>query len=382
MKKIIALLVFAVMILLTFSSCTNGDISSTKTSSTEVSSNESTSSESVNLSDEELVKIVAQRLNIPNDIDFTYKIDDTYIWEAADYNYKEVAFFVDGYVVAGACVDPVNGELLEDIYKYDITTINFYRYFKDRYFACSVAMAMGKAPHEAVTEQELASFTGKLFVRLETKSLDGIGYLKSITELGVSKSEVGEIPSEISNCKNLKRLDFLKAYFLERLPESIGELENLEFINLTLSGVDKLPDGIGNLKKLKYLYAGATSISVVPESIGECESLVVLDLHSTKTTKIPDNITKLKNLKSLDLGQLNLTSLPENMGNLTELIRLDLFGSDIKQLPQSMKNLKKLEYLNVYDNYNLNEDYKQWFKNECYKCTTDPENSKDWDSGI
>jgi hypothetical protein len=41
-----------------------------------------------------------------------------------------------------------------------------------------------------------------------------------------------------------------------------------------------------------------------------------------------------------------------------------------------------LEYLNVYDNYNLDEAYKQWFPNKCYECTTDPEQNEDWYDGI
>ncbi|MBR5451988.1 MAG: hypothetical protein IKV36_03220 [Clostridia bacterium] len=259
--------------------------------------------------------------------------------------------------------------------------VNFYTFFKDRNVARDVAFSMGKQPHEEISEQELANFSGKITITINAESLEGIGYLKSITELEVYKNEVEEIPSEISNCKNLKRLNLLKAYSLKKLPESIGELENLEYINLSLSVVKELPESIGNLKKLKYIYAGACWIESVPESIGDCESLIVLDLHSTEISAIPDSICKLKNLKSLDLGQVKLTSLPQNIGDLTDLVRLDLFGNDLRQLPQSTKNLQKLEYLNVYDNYNLNEDYKQWFSNECYKCTTDPENDKNWDDG-
>ena len=132
---------------------------------------------------------------------------------------------------------------------------------------------------------------------------------------------------------------------------------------------------------LKYFYAFATSIVSVPESIGNCEGLIILDLHSTDIMKIPDSVTKLKNLKSLDLGYTKVTSLPENIGALSQLVRLDLFGLDLRRLPQSTKKLVNLQYLNVYDNYNLNEEYKQWFENECYKCVTDPENNRDWDDG-
>lgn len=264
----------------------------------------------------------------------------------------------------------------------NVADINFYYYFEDECFAECVANAMNKVPYEAVTEEELASFSGEISVfGDEVESLAGIGYLKSISELSVSKCSVEEIPSEFSQCNKIKRLDLHKAFCLEKLPESIGELKELEYINVNLTPLKNIPESIGNLKNLKYLYAAATSIAAVPESIGNCESLIILDLHSTKITMIPDSVTKLKNLKSLDLGYTKITSLPENIGALSQLVRLDLFGLDIRRLPQSTKNLVNLQYLNVYDNYNLNEEYKQWFENECYKCVTDPENNMDWDDG-
>ena len=263
----------------------------------------------------------------------------------------------------------------------DVADINFYYYFEDECFTECVANAMNKDPSEAVTEEELANFSGEISVIGQGESLAGIGYLKSITELSVAKCSVEEIPSEIFYCKKLKRLNLLKAFNLKKIPENIGELKELEYINVALTSIENIPESIGNLKNLKYFYAFATSIVSVPESIGNCEGLIILDLHSTDIMKIPDSVTKLKNLKSLDLGYTKVTSLPENIGALSQLVRLDLFGLDLRRLPQSTKNLVNLQYLNVYDNYNLNEEYKQWFENECYKCVTDPENNRDWDDG-
>ncbi|MBQ7935268.1 MAG: leucine-rich repeat domain-containing protein [Clostridia bacterium] len=328
MKKVVCLFMVLLVIIL-FTSCQQQN-----------NSIDDTSSVDSYLGDNELPETVAPQLDIPEDVDVT-----------------------------------------GNIYKNDTTDMNFYYYFKDEYFARSVARAMNKDPYEAVTEEELASFSGKISVFDDSESLAGIGYLKSITELSVAKCLVEEIPSEISQCKNLKKLDLLKAFFLKKLPENIGELKELEYINVMLTSLENLPESIGNLKNLKYLYASAAPIVAVPESIGNCESLIILDLHSTQITKIPDSVTKLKNLKSLDLGYTKITSLPENIGALSQLIRLDLFGLDIRQLPKSTRNLTKLEYLNVYDNFNLNEEYKKWFKNECYKCINDPQNNKDWDDG-
>lgn len=274
-----------------------------------------------------------------------------------------------------SCCGPLNENI-------EIEEINFYTFFKDENVARCVALAMGKAPHDAVTEDELADYSGVITISVNAETLEGIGYLKSITELNLGKSNIKEVPNEIAECKNLKRLDMLKAFGLEKLPGNIGELENLEFLRVSLTVVNELPESVGNLKKLKYLYFDNCAITMVPQSIGSCESLIVLDLHNTHISKVPDSITNLKKLKSLDLGYTKITCLPENIDELTELIRLDLFGLDIRQLPQSMKNLTKLEYLNVFNNYNLNEDYKQWFVNQCFECVTDPSDNANWDDGL
>ncbi len=329
------------------------------------------------LSDEELVRVVAPQLDIPENTAIRHEIDD-YFGEPKHCNYKDIRFFENGSLVAGAIVDSANGDLVQDVYKYDPANMCFYRYFQDEYFARNVAESMNKVPHEAVTEEELASFAGTITTSGQVESLAGIGYLKSTTELWVVKCIMEEIPNEILQCKSIKRLYISKVDGLKKLPENIGDLQELETIDVSLTQMESLPESIGKLKKLKYLDASSTNITTVPESIGNCESLVFLDLHSTDITEIPDGVTKLKKLKSLDLGYTKITALPEDIGALSELVRLDLFGLDLRHLPQSAKNLTKLAYLNVYDNYNLDEEYKQWFLNKCYECTTDPANDADW----
>lgn len=334
------------------------------------------------LNDEELLRVVAPQLDIPENAAIRHEISD-YYWEQKRCYYKQIRFYENDSLVAGAIVDPANGDLARDIYKYDPTNMNFYRYFQDEYFARDVAESMNRIPHEAVTEEELASFSGTIMTSGQVESLAGIGYLKSITELTVVKCILQEeVPNEIFQCKKLKRLYLSKVEGLKKLPENIGELQELEHIGVSLTQMESLPESIGELKNLKYLNASSTKITAIPESIGDCENLIILDLHSTDITEIPDSVTKLKNLKSLDLGYTKITALPENIGALSELVRLDLFGLDLRELPESTKNLTKLAYLNVFDNYNLDEEYKEWFPNKCYECTTDPEENEDWYDGI
>ena len=71
------------------------------------------------LTDEALAKIVAGNLGVPESANVTYEVSETFYWEAAEREFKNVTFTENGEMVACADVDPCTGELLKGIYKYD-----------------------------------------------------------------------------------------------------------------------------------------------------------------------------------------------------------------------------------------------------------------------
>lgn len=83
---------------------------------------EKTSEEAVtkvqNLSDEELAKAVAQKLNVPQREGITYKISEKHLWEAADIYFKNITFYENGQMLAGADVNILNGEPIKNIFEY------------------------------------------------------------------------------------------------------------------------------------------------------------------------------------------------------------------------------------------------------------------------
>ncbi|CAL0329432.1 unnamed protein product [Lupinus luteus] len=111
----------------------------------------------------------------------------------------------------------------------------------------------------------------------------------------------------LSNCCNL-----------EALPDNIGLLSSLEFLDLSGSNVETLPASIKNLSMLKRLYMDdCMKLVFVPELP---PSLERLELSGTNVKSMPTNFKNLSKLKWLELD------------NCAELVAL-------LELPTSMKSL-------------------------------------------
>lgn len=125
------------------------------------------------------------------------------------------------------------------------------------------------------------------------------------------------------------------------LPDEIGELTNLRYLNLTTDYghqtpnklYGKIPESIGNLKKIKELQLTQNQIS----------------------GSLPNNISKLTNLEILGLMNNQLSgTIPEGFGNLAKLEHLSLDGNNLSgSLPASFSRLlnnKKLTRISIYHN--------------------------------
>ncbi|KAF4354860.1 hypothetical protein G4B88_030926 [Cannabis sativa] len=108
-------------------------------------------------------------------------------------------------------------------------------------------------------------------------------------------------------------------------------------------GFSKLPNTIGGLKHLRYLNLSSNPFVSLPNSITTLHSLHTLNLeYCEKLWRLPQEIDKLLNLKHLLLkGCLSLVFMPSGLGRLTSLRRLGEFN----QCSYRSKNIARLEEL-------------------------------------
>ncbi|MBO9611118.1 MAG: hypothetical protein J7619_00405 [Dyadobacter sp.] len=179
-----------------------------------------------------------------------------------------------------------------------------------------------------------------------------------VTGLNLKGSALdGSIPPEIGNLDQLKTFIVDWTMIVDNqfpgntqylpLPTEIGNLTNLEYLDLSGKGSDwpwvggfplqgPLPASLGNLTKLTYLDLSC--------------GLVDMQYHGPLDGAIPSTLGNLVNLKHLDLGNQQLSgAIPTELGNLTKLEYLNLTGANnfTGGIPASFNNLVNLKTLGL-----------------------------------
>ena len=138
------------------------------------------------------------------------------------------------------------------------------------------------------------------------------------------------------------------------LPATIGQLTNLRFLDLShqrFSG--QLPESLGQLAKLDTLeLSNCRFEGNIPASLGNIAGLKYLSLAGNKLTgEIPQSIGKLTKLKELWLRRNELSGSIPNLSALQDLKQLGLEKNKLNGvIPQSLSELKNIYVIYLGEN--------------------------------
>ncbi|KAK4592226.1 hypothetical protein RGQ29_016656, partial [Quercus rubra] len=166
--------------------------------------------------------------------------------------------------------------------------------------------------------------------------------------------------------KCLQVLSFSRYRNMRELPNSIGNLKHLCYLNLSYTSIKWLPDSLCNLYGLQTLL------------LLNCESLI----------ELPSKMWRLVNLRHLDLVGTKLKEMPLHIGKLRNLVKLTTFvvgkhsRSSIKELGElrhlsgalSILNLQNVRHTRDARDVNLKD--KQYLSELVFQCGFDNENSE------
>ena len=158
-----------------------------------------------------------------------------------------------------------------------------------------------------------------------------LGNLSRLTELILVKTNLsGPIPPELGNLSNLTVLMLAGGRRTPPLPGDVDDivawrLENREYpgdgLSNGLSG--PIPPELGNLSRLTELNLQDNYLTgSIPAELGNLSNLTELRLSENSLTgAVPAELGRLANLESLELGYNYLTGpLPAELGNLSNLV--------------------------------------------------------------
>lgn len=161
------------------------------------------------------------------------------------------------------------------------------------------------------------------------------------------------LSDNILNLPNLKKLEIINTK-IKKLPESISSCEKLYHLYIKTNVKDfQLSPQIGNLSNLDYLELNGLGIKNINFEFNNLKNLKEVRIFNTNITSIPDSICECFKIKDLTITETPLMELPVNIGQLTALSKLNLEYTNIKKLRRSVTGLKKLRYLYIPEGVKL-----------------------------
>ncbi|CAN6556414.1 unnamed protein product [Malus baccata var. baccata] len=135
------------------------------------------------------------------------------------------------------------------------------------------------------------------------------------------------------------------------LHDLLPSLKRLRVLSLSrYQNVAEVPDSVGNLIHLRYLDLSQTAIVSLPGAVCTLYNLQTLLLSYCRALiELPADMRKLINLRTLTLaGCWSLTKLPADMRELSSLHYLDVSGTKIEGMPVEIGRLKSLRTLTAF----------------------------------
>lgn len=150
------------------------------------------------------------------------------------------------------------------------------------------------------------------------------------------------------------------------LDDLLSRFRLLRVLELKEAKVDSLPNELGKLFNLRYLNLSGTGIKELPTSVNRLRNLQTLDIRRTKVNILPNGITELHNLRHLlaygkdiaaeHFAYIRGVQVPGKLWKLKNVQVLNCIeaNADIARKIKKMTKLRRIELTNVKEEYMKN----------------------------
>ncbi|KAI8024887.1 putative disease resistance RPP13-like protein 1 [Camellia lanceoleosa] len=266
-----------------------------------------------------------------------------------DYEFKEEELVLL-WMAEGLIEQPKGGEQMEDLgRKY------FHELVSRSFFQPSSGNKLNFIMHDLINDLAQDVAGDKCF---RFKNNLEYGKHNKISDKARHSSYVG---SNYEGIKKFKVFDDAKCLrtFLQFFPPSrhasrylfhdlLPKLKCLRELRLHCDRMDELPDSIGDLKHLRYLDVSYSGITRLPDTVVTLYNLQVLFLKfCVELQKLPVNVGRLVNLRHFDMTGVHIPSSEEMSLHIGKLINLQtlsnfMVGKDCGRKIGELKNLSHI----------------------------------------
>jgi len=127
---------------------------------------------------------------------------------------------------------------------------------------------------------------------------------------------------------------------LTELPESLGQLTQLQSLDLSKNQLTVLPEWLDQLTQLQFLDISENQLRIAPESIGSLTQLTSLFMGGNKLTDLPERLIRLTQLRSL---LLNENQFGRSLETVTKCFRIVSLLPNLEILYFSGNHLHEVE---------------------------------------
>ncbi len=120
-------------------------------------------------------------------------------------------------------------------------------------------------------------------------------------------------PTELKKLLSHLRQDTqLPAFRIRNLPEAVGQLENLEILDLSYQAITQLPDALGNLSVLRQLRLPGNQVKRLPAGFLRLIRLEVTDLRQNPIGKWPEGLAAMPLIQMYETRRLEARQRKDN----------------------------------------------------------------------
>lgn len=198
----------------------------------------------------------------------------------------------------------------------------------------------------------------------------------SLEVLDLSNNQLSELPQDLNRLKHLKIL-FCSNNQFTCLPPMLSLCPKLEMIGFKSNKIEHVPASSLPLKT-RWLILTDNKISELPESLGQLVNLEKLMLAGNLLTKLPQSIHSCHKLGLIRLSANQLTEFPDLILDLPKLAWLAFSGNPFCQGDKTHSQIQKMSL----DSFKLHEVLGQGASGIISKASSSDENNLPIDVAI